>query len=249
MSYMVFDLEFNQGYNFEDENIKVINSKCPFEIIDIGAVKLDEDFNTIAAFDELVKPAVYKRLNPFIEKLTGISEDSLNNAKSFIEVYRKLLDFIADVKVLCVWGTADIKELIRNINYYNLDDDKIPRRYINAQYYASRQLKLPSGSTIGLANAARLMDIPIETQLHKAYNDAYYTAEVFKKLNHKKVAAKIYNTADGRKRERPKSRKTTLDSDKLIAQFEKMFNREMTLEEQSIIKLAYKMGKSNQFQK
>jgi DNA polymerase III epsilon subunit-like protein len=249
MSYMVFDLEFNQGYNFEDEKIKVMNSKCPFEIIDIGAVKLDKNFNTIATFDELVKPEVYERLNPFIEKLTGISEDTLNTAKPFIEVYRNFLEFIADVKVLCVWGTADIKELIRNVNYYNLDDAKIPRKYINVQYYAARQLKLPSNYLIGLANAAKLMDIPIETQLHKAYNDSYYTAEVFKKLNHKKVDTKIYNAADVRKKERPKSRKTTLDSNKLIAQFEKMLNRKMTLEEQNIIKLAYKMGNSNQFQK
>jgi DNA polymerase III epsilon subunit-like protein len=249
MSYMVFDLEFNQGYNFEDENIKVTNSKCPFEIIDIGALKLDENFNTIATFDELVKPAVYTRLNPFIEKLTGISEDSLNAAKPFTLVYRKLLEFTVDVKVLCVWGTADIKELIRNINYYNLDDARIPREYINVQNYVSRQLKLPVGDVIGLANAARLMNIPIETQLHKAYNDAYYTAEIFKKLNHKNIDIKIYNTADERKKERPKSVKTILDSDKLIAQFEKMFNREITIEEQDMIKLAYKMGKSNQFQK
>jgi DNA polymerase III epsilon subunit-like protein len=249
MSYMVFDLEFNQGYNFEDENIKVTNSNCPFEIIDIGAVKLDKNFNTIATFDELVKPAVYTRLNPFIEKLTGISEDSLNTAKPFTLVYRKLLEFIADVKVLCVWGTADIKELIRNINYYNLEDAAFPRKYINVQYYVSRQLRLPSSTVIGLANAARLMDITIETQLHKAYNDAYYTAEIFKKLNHKNIDTKIYNTADERNRERPKNIKTTLDTDKLIAQFEKMFDRKMTLEEQSIIRLSYKMGNSNQFQK
>jgi DNA polymerase III epsilon subunit-like protein len=107
MSYMVFDLEFNQGYNFEDEKIKVMNSKCPFEIIDIGAVKLDKNFNTIATFDELVKPEVYARLNPFIEKLTGISEDSLNTAKPFIEVYRKFLEFIADVKCF-VYGEQQI---------------------------------------------------------------------------------------------------------------------------------------------
>ena len=44
MNYIVFDLEFNQGYNFEDEPKNIINPKCPFEIIQIGAVKLDDNF-------------------------------------------------------------------------------------------------------------------------------------------------------------------------------------------------------------
>jgi hypothetical protein len=35
----------------------------------------------------------------------------------------------------------------------------------------------------------------------------------------------------------------------LIQQFEKMYDREMTKEEKSIIILAYKMGKTNQFLK
>ncbi len=39
-----------------------------------------------------------------------------------------------------------------------------------------------------------------------------------------------------------------IDFVSLIKQFEKMFNREMTKEEKSIIKLAYIMGKTNQFQ-
>lgn len=85
MNYMVVDLEFNQGFSFEKKNKRVINLECPFEIIDIGAVKLDEDLNTIATFDELVKPVIYKRLHPFVEKLTGISRESLKAEKPFEE--------------------------------------------------------------------------------------------------------------------------------------------------------------------
>jgi len=43
--------------------------------------------------------------------------------------------------------------------------------------------------------------------------------------------------------------KKIIDVDALIYQFEKMYSREMTEEEKSIIILAYKMGKTNQFLK
>ena len=42
MLFIVFDLEFNQSSNKEDRL-----AQLPFEIIQIGALKLDEDFNTI----------------------------------------------------------------------------------------------------------------------------------------------------------------------------------------------------------
>jgi DNA polymerase III epsilon subunit-like protein len=249
MNYMVFDLEFNQDFNFNKDGLKKINSKCPFEIIDIGAVKLDEEFNTISTFSELVKPTIYKRLHPYVKKITGISKESLKAARSFDEVYKDLAQFIRGVDILCVWGTADIKELIRNIEYHNLDSSIVPKKYINVQYYASKQLDSPGKGSIGLGNAAMLMNIPIENQLHRAFNDAFYTGEVFKKIQNQNIEAKIYCSIKNTKPRRGENKKNTLDTDRLMAQFEKMFNREMSSEEQAIIKLAYKMGNTNQFRK
>lgn len=249
MKYMVFDLEFNQEFNFKKESQKKTESKCPFEIIDFGAVKLDEAMNTVAIFDELIKPAIYKRIHPYVKRITGISKESLKDAKTFKKVYDELAEFIRDVDVLCVWGTADIKELIRNIEYHNLDSSIIPKEYINIQYYASRQLQSPGGSSIGLGNAAKLLGIPVDIQLHKAFNDAYYTAEVFKKINNKSIKPKTFSMTKETNHQRQEKKKVIIDINKLIAQFEKMFKREMSLEEQEIIKLAYKMGSTNQFKK
>ena len=46
MEYVVFDLEFNQGFD-KEHNKTVSNERCPFEILQIGAVKLDSNFNII----------------------------------------------------------------------------------------------------------------------------------------------------------------------------------------------------------
>ena len=76
MEYIVFDLEFNQGFD-RKLNKTVSNEKCPFEIIQIGAVKLDYNFNIIDTFNTFVKPNIYKDIHPFIKKMTGITNEDV----------------------------------------------------------------------------------------------------------------------------------------------------------------------------
>ena len=248
MNYMVFDLEFNQMFNFKKEQLSLPNPICPFEIIDIGAVKLDENLNVVASFDRLVKPELYKRMHPYVKKITGITKENLKTAAPFKSVYTEFIEFINDVNVLCVWGTDDIKELFRNIEYHELDASLIPKSYIDVQHYTSKHLLHPKGTSISLSNAVKAFDIPVEFKFHNAFNDAFYTAEVFKKFHNKQIKPDIYTLHKDRKPDRESTKKTILDTQKLVKQFEKMFHREITSEEQTIIKLSYEMGNTNQFQ-
>ncbi|MBU3189063.1 exonuclease domain-containing protein [Clostridium bowmanii] len=249
MNYIVFDLEFNQGYNFGVESENIINPKCPFEIIQIGAIKLNENFEKISTLDILIKPEIYTTLNPFVKNITGLTMDELDKGKSFKEMYSEFMQFIQPAHcVLCVWGAADIKELFRNIEYHGLDAATVPTEYINIQSYASKALNCKRGINIGLSNAAQLLDIPIESQLHNAFNDAYYTAEVFKIIYSNEIKIKVYDLYNHKDLKRSSSENHKIDLYNLMKQFEKMFKRQMTEDEQFIIKLAYIMGKTNQFQ-
>ena len=50
MNYIVLDLEWNQGRKDS------INSKhLPFEVIEIGAAKLDDNFNIVDQYGSIVK--------------------------------------------------------------------------------------------------------------------------------------------------------------------------------------------------
>lgn len=248
MSYIVFDLEFNQGSNSE-KAINITNPRCPFEIIEIGAIKLNKNLQIISTFHKLIKPVIYNDINPFVSKITGITSETLIGANTFKEIYKEFLQFIGEnMNVLGVWGVADIKELFRNIKYHELNPYLIPKEYINIQSYASKYLTCPKGTNIGLSNAVELFGIPLEYEFHNAINDAYYTAQVFNRIYNKKMKPKIYNIDENRNQNRYTSKKTEIQTDKLFKQFEKMFNREMTKEEKSIIRLAYMMGKTNQFQ-
>ncbi|MBY6894408.1 exonuclease domain-containing protein [Clostridium botulinum] len=243
MNYIIFDLEFNQGYNNQ------IEIKCPFEIIQIGAIKLNENFTTIDTFNALVKPEIYSDLNPFVKNLTNLTMDSLNKANTFREVYKDFLKFLnKDKNILCIWGMTDMKELFRNIVYYELDTESIPKEYINVQAYTGKYLNYPKSINVGLSNAVELFHITKNNDFHNAFNDAFYTAEVFKKIYSEKIKTKIYKPTNNSTTYRNKSTKTKIDTVSLFKQFEKMFNTKLTLQEQDMIKLAYTMGKTNQFQ-
>ena len=68
MDYVIFDLEWNQcPYGKGKEN-----PKLPFEIIEIGAVKMDGERNVVGTFHRIVKPVVYQHLHPICAGRAGI---------------------------------------------------------------------------------------------------------------------------------------------------------------------------------
>ncbi len=246
MKYLIYDLEFNQGYN-DNPHYNDSNPKCPFEIVQIGAVKLDENFNIISTLNKIIKPKIYPVLHPYVEKITNLSTKELSHGEDFEDAYEDLLTFLGNEEtILCVWGVIDIKELFRNIIYYQLSSKNVPKQYINIQKHASTYFNSPKGSSIGLRTSVELLNIPITDDFHNALSDAHYTVEVFKRIYSPSMKPTTYTF---NKISRKSQQKEDLDTEGLIKQFEKMYNRQMTEEEISIIKLAYIMGKTNQFQK
>lgn len=242
MNYIVFDLEFNQKYALENN----IPSPISFEIIQIGALKLNDKLNVISTFNTFVKPTVYTEIHPYIVNLTKITTEKVSLSKPFPNIYKDFINFIGDDDTtFCTWGTADIKELNRNIEFHKLDSNVIPKKFIDVQKIASIHTKASKGIRIGLSNAIEVFNIPLNGVFHDAFNDAYYTSEIFKKLYSSDLKPSLYNNKSDNKR--TVETKKIIDTDSLIAQFEKMYNREMTYEEKTMIKLAYIMGKTNQF--
>ena len=91
MSFIVFDLEFNQAFNSKSTEVNEKSLKCPFEIIQIGAIKLNDKLETVATLDRLVKPYIFHEL-PLYKEMTGITQNNLSSAKEFKEVFRNLLN-------------------------------------------------------------------------------------------------------------------------------------------------------------
>ena len=54
MDYIIFDLEWNQSS--QPGGVDSQGNALPFEIVEIGAVKLNENRDMIGEFSELIKP-------------------------------------------------------------------------------------------------------------------------------------------------------------------------------------------------
>lgn len=250
MNYIVYDLEFNQKYisnNTTDKNLeKSIDNnmvQLPFEIIQIGALKINENLEIISKFNELIRPIVYTDINPYVEDITKINKNMLSNCDTFSNVYERFLSFIGDEEaILCVWGKADIKEFLRNIKFHNLPTSLFPSKYINVQKHTSKIFNLSKGTQIGLKTAVKLLNIDFEDNFHDAFYDALYTYEVYKKIYSPSITPKVYSDNN-----RVKKSKINIDTDALFKQFSKMYNKQLNNEEKSMIKTAYNMGRTGQF--
>lgn len=247
MSFVIFDLEFNQDVS-SLQNFDRKRPPYPFEIIQIGAIKLDLEFNTVGTFNRYVKSTFYTRINPFVKELTGITTEQLLTEEPFPEIYKEYTTFINESdSIFCTWGMSDITELFRNVEDHQLSNRFLPKRVINLQPYVSMHLNLSQKNLLRLQHAVELLQIPITYAFHNALHDAFYTAEIFKKVYNSSIQPKPYDPSH--RTIRPKHRIRVIDTDKLLQQFEKMYARKITDEEQEMIKLAYKMGRTNQFLK
>lgn len=247
MHFIVFDLELNQDFS-SSQDIYEKRLSLPFEIIQIGAVKLDSEFNTVDTFNRYVKPTFYTKINPFITELTDITTEQLQKEEQFPEIYNAYAEFISGTdSIFCTWGTSDIKELFKNAEKHNLSTKLLPRRFINIQPYVSMYFNFPPKNLLRLQHAVEALNIPIKYTFHNAFYDAYYTSEIFKRIYNSFIQPKIYDPSYITINSRQPKRE--IDIDGLIKQFEKMYSRKMSEEEQSIIILSYKMGKTNQFLK
>ena len=101
LNYIILDLEWNQcpyGKKKEDP-------KLPFEIIEIGAVKLD-------AY-ETIRPVLYRKLHYMTRNVIHMTEKDFEGKRTFPYVFADFLIWCGDSPVFCTWGPGDLTELQR----------------------------------------------------------------------------------------------------------------------------------------
>lgn len=245
MVYIVLDLEFNQSFPFKTGKKVEPNPECPFEIIQIGAVKLNEAFEQIDTFDIMIRPQLYPRLHPFVEKITGIKQEQLKDKPSFPEAYQAFLKFIGKASaILCTWGGDDIKSLFRNIYYHNLDADRLTDQFLNIQPFASAYLNHEAGKAIGLKNAVVELGLPEGDSYHNALHDAVYTANIFRIVHPEIIKPDTFQPLTMLAK-KPKRLRTNVKS--LLMYVEEKLDRTLTEEEKSLVKMAYMLGRNHTF--
>lgn len=174
MNYIVIDLEWNQSPRGKKYEVKGI----PFEIIEIGAVKLDKNLNVVSEFERVIKPQLYKELHFKTQEIITIEMDELCQGDSFASVMKDFFEWCGDDYTFCTWGSTDLIELQRNMHYFKVESSyNAPFIYYDIQKFFSilyEDGKLRST----LQHAAEFLKINETDEFHRAINDARYTAKV-----------------------------------------------------------------------
>ena len=180
-NYIVFDLEWNQSSDVQnaDENLN-------FEIIEIGAVKMNADRIMVGEFSTLIKPKVYKELHKITSRLIHLQMQELNNKGiPFPQAMAEFKSFSGEEIMYCTWGPLDLLELQNNMKYYEMEPlSEKPLPFLDVQKLFS--LAFEDGkSRKSLEYAVDFLQIEKDIPFHRAFSDAYYTGKVLAKIPEK----------------------------------------------------------------
>ncbi|MCD8105243.1 MAG: exonuclease domain-containing protein [Lachnospiraceae bacterium] len=183
MNYIVLDLEWNQCPYGKAKEI----ASLPFEIIEIGAVRLNEALQVTGQFREIVRPQVYTSLHFRTREIVTLRSLDFEGARSFQEVAADFFAWCLEEPLFCTWGPADLTELQRNLSYYNMENPfPFPLMYYDIQkifsiVYEDRK------SRKSLEYAVDFLHLPKEISFHSALSDAMYTSLVMQKLTEQQI--------------------------------------------------------------
>lgn len=191
MNYIVLDLEWNQTVDKFNKEYGL-----PFEILEIGAVKLNKRMEIVDKFEEVVKPQIYHSMNFMTTKIVQFEQEELDNGRPFPEVMSDFLKWCGKDYIFCIWGTLDLTELQRNMVYYGMDElTDGPLKYYDIQKFFS--IGYEDGKIRrALEYSVDYMGIEKDIPFHRAYSDAYYTAKIFQIIDKEKKDVEKYVSFD-----------------------------------------------------
>ncbi len=174
MDYIILDIEFN-GRKFASE--------LPMEVIEIGAVRLNEALERADEFAALVKPVYFAKLNSFIRQKTGIGQAETDQADGFPKVIADFRGWLerSGSFLLVTWGGEDIKRIIFDVRMHKMDDAFWMQTYYFDLLKGYLRFKNVT-SDVSVEAAVEELGIPAAGSAHRALDDARMTAGVFRKI-------------------------------------------------------------------
>ncbi len=200
-NYIVLDLEWNQCPYGKKKEVHDL----PFEIIEIGAVKLNDRMEVIDSFQELIQPVVYRHLHFRTREVIHLTEKDLSGKRLFPEVADDFFTWCGPDPLFCIWGSSDLMEFQRNLAYHEMASPfPFPLFYCDVQKifaieYEEKHVRR------SLETAVDFLKIKKREQFHGAYADACYTADIMKYLHEQTIkdflSIDYYRTPADRKEE------------------------------------------------
>lgn len=171
--YAILDIETTGG-KYDEEGITEI------------AIYRHDGEQVTDHFSSLVNPQI--EIQPFVQKLTGISSKMLQNAPKFYEVAKRIIEITEDCIVVAHNSSFDYRILqteFRRLGY------SYERKSLCT--VALSKILLPDQPAYNLGKLVRNLGIPFSDQ-HRAQGDAKVTVKLFELLLEKDLQKKILKT-------------------------------------------------------
>lgn len=181
MNHLVIDLEMCKV----PKHYRTSNYNHANEIIQIGAVLLDENFEIIKKINQYVRPK-YGVLDHFITNLTGIENHKIKNAPLLEEVLLYMQDWLGECEYkIYAWSPSDYSQLKHEIVSKNITGGRINEfmnveRWIDYQQVYGKRFDIPR--SVSLEEALVCCNIDVDGRLHDGLDDAANTAKLIKLL-------------------------------------------------------------------
>ena len=178
MCYIVLDLEWNQP------NSPRAMIKSPVhlqgEIIQIGAVKLNENLEMIDTFKIMVKPKYYRTMHKKVARLTSITDDDLQYGFPFKQALSYFNTWCTQDCIFLTWSGDDVKMLRSNLAVHKVKYYSIPKSYDVQKLFSYQIAK--ERRQFSLLQALDMVQEPA-CSAHDALHDAINTARVLRHLS------------------------------------------------------------------
>lgn len=180
MHKLIIDLEMCDRLEKEYYN----EYKGLHEIIQIGAVLLDNNDKEIAQFETYVKPR-HSILRQYITDLTHIEQKHIDSAPDIEDALNSLCEILVDKEntIMCTWSDSDTTVILKELDVKNITNDTITKlcnSYIDLQKEFSTKVKMEH--RINLTKALTLIGNDFKGVEHGALADAINTARIYKEL-------------------------------------------------------------------
>ena len=171
MNLIVFDLEWNMGNAPKTFNYHGAELTLRGEIIQIGAVRVDENGDVLDTFEMTLRPRIFRKLHWRIAEVTGLSQGDLEAGVPIAEGLRRFQEWAGPDAEFAEWGLDDVPVLKQNLFLYNMDESW-PSRWYDLQQIFLKNFPRGEGEGLTLESVVDRLGIEHDGDFHNALDDA-----------------------------------------------------------------------------
>jgi len=173
MNFIIYDLEATCWQGRPPSLVQ--------EIIEIGAVLINNYGEVEGTFNSFIRPKIHPQLSAFCQELTTIRQSDIDRARYFpdvIEDFQDWAEIFDEDYILCSWGGFDKTMLIQDCQLHDMDYDWVePHINLKEQYREIKRLR----QSKGLKSAVNAEGFEFTGTHHRGIDDAENLARIFAK--------------------------------------------------------------------